>query len=127
MQRTLLKSKIHRATITEANLNYAGSITIDKKLMEAAEILPFEKVQVVNLNNGVRQETYVIEGEAGSGVICLNGTAARCAEVGDLVMIISYAILVEDEIDEHVPKTVYVDESNKIVDVKEYAKFQADR
>ena len=127
MQRTLLKSKIHRATITEANLNYAGSITIDKKLMEAAEILPFEKVQVVNLNNGVRLETYVIEGEAGSGVICLNGPAARCAEVGDLVMIISYAILVEDEIDEHVPKTVYVDESNKIVDVKEYAKFQADR
>lgn len=127
MQRTLLKSKIHRATITEAELNYTGSITIDKKLIEAADILPYEKVQVVNLNNGIRLETYVIEGEAGSGVICLNGPAARCGAVGDIVLIISYAILAEDEIDGHVPKTVYVNELNRIVDVKEHCTFRAAR
>ena len=127
MQRTLLKSKIHSATITAAELNYRGSITIDRNLMDAADILPFEKVQVVNHNNGSRLETYVIEGEAGSGVICLNGPAARRGAAGDTVMIISYAILSEEEIADFVPKTVFVDETNKIVNVKEYCASPAER
>ena len=90
---TMFKSKIHRATVTEANLNYMGSITIDEALLEAAEILPNEKVQVVNNNNGSRFETYVIKGERDSGVICLNGAAARLVQPGDTVIIISYALL----------------------------------
>ena len=118
MQRTLLKSKIHRATITEAELHYTGSITIDKNLMDAADLLPFEKVQIVNVNNGSRLETYIIEGEAGSGVICLNGPAARLGFAGDIIMILAYAVIAEDEIKEFVPKTVFVDDSNKITSVK---------
>jgi len=127
MQRTLLKSKIHRATITEAELNYIGSITIDKELMNAVDILPFEKVQIVNINNGSRLETYVIEGQAGSGIICLNGPAARRGVAGDIITIMSYAILSEEEIDTFVPKTVFVDETNKIVSVKEYCASPAER
>ncbi|MEW6065567.1 aspartate decarboxylase [Desulforamulus profundi] len=110
----MFKSKIHRATVTEANLNYMGSITIDKELMQAAGILPNEKVQVVNNNNGARLETYVIEGEPGSGVICLNGAAARQAQPGDTVIIIAYTMLDEREARTFKPRVVMVDENNKI-------------
>ena len=113
---TLFKSKIHRATVTEANLNYMGSITIDKTLMEAADILPGEKVQVVNNNNGNRLETYVIEGEADSGVICLNGAAARLVQPGDTVIIIAYAMMARDEARAYQPNVVMVDEQNRITE-----------
>lgn len=109
------KSKIHRATVTDANLNYVGSITIDEELMEAANILPNERVQVVNNNNGERLETYVIAGKRGSGVICLNGAAARKAQRGDAVIIISYALMDESEARELSPKVVLVNEDNQIV------------
>lgn len=108
------KSKIHRATITQADLNYVGSITIDRDLMDAAGLLDGEKVQVVNNNNGERLETYVIEGERGSGVICLNGAAARRAQVGDTVIIIAYAWMSEEEAQAYKPKVVFPDESNRI-------------
>ncbi|WAM33258.1 aspartate 1-decarboxylase [Caldicellulosiruptor morganii] len=111
----VLKSKIHRATVTEANLNYVGSITIDEKLMQAAGILENEKVQVVNINNGERFETYVIKGEAGSGTICLNGAAARLVQVGDKVIIMAYCLITMEEYKNHRPKVVFVDENNKIV------------
>lgn len=113
----MFKSKIHRATVTEANLNYMGSITIDKDLMQAAGILPNEKVQVVNNNNGARLETYVIEGEPGSGVICLNGAAARQAQPGDSVIIIAYTMIDEQEARTFKPRVVMVDENNKITQV----------
>lgn len=109
------KSKIHRATVTEANLNYVGSITIDEDLMTAANIYEGEKVQIVNNNNGERFETYVIKGEAGSGMICLNGAAARKAEVGDIIIIISYAFLSPEEAKQYHPVSVLVDEKNKII------------
>lgn len=115
---TMMKSKIHRATVTEANLNYMGSITIDKSLLEAAHILPGEKVQVVNNNNGERLETYVISGEANSGVICLNGAAARLVQPGDLVIIISYALVTEQEAKALEPSVVMVDASNRITDCR---------
>lgn len=108
-----MKSKIHRATVTDANLNYKGSITIDKKLMKLADILPNEKVQVVNNNNGERFETYAIEGEEGSGTICLNGAAARLCQVGDIVIIISYAIMDDEEAKSYEPKVIFVDEKNR--------------
>lgn len=111
---TIHKSKIHRATITEANLNYVGSITIDEDLMEAADLLEGEKVQIVNNNNGERIETYVIPGERGSGVICLNGAAARKAEVGDIVIIISYALMTPEEAKGFKPTTVFPDENNRL-------------
>jgi aspartate 1-decarboxylase len=114
MWRTMAKSKIHRATVTNANLNYVGSITIDKTLLEVADILPYEQVHVVNINNGARFETYVIEGEPGSGVICLNGAAARLAQPGDLVIIISYGVFDEQEIKWFQPKIVHVNEQNLI-------------
>jgi len=110
----MLKSKIHRAVVTEANLNYVGSITIDRKLMEAADIIENEKVCIVNNNNGERFETYVIAGEPGSGVICLNGAAARKAEVGDIVIILSYTMLEDEQCASHKPLLVYVDSGNKI-------------
>lgn len=110
----MFKSKIHRATVTEANLNYVGSITIDKDLMEAAGILPNEKVQVVNNNNGARLETYVIEGEPGSGVICLNGAAARYVQPGDVVIIITYTAIDAQEAQTFKPRIVMVDENNRI-------------
>ncbi len=114
MNITMLKSKIHRAVVTDANLNYEGSITIDETLMKQANILPNEKVQVVNNNNGARIETYAIKGEPNSGVICLNGAAARLFEKGDVVIIISYCSLETDEAKNHNPKVVFVDEKNRI-------------
>jgi aspartate 1-decarboxylase len=114
MQRTLLKSKIHRATITDANLDYEGSLTIDSRLMEQADILPFEKVDVVNINNGHRFTTYAIEGVPESGEICLNGAAARLGAPGDLIIIITYTNLSENEIRHHQPIVVLVDEENKV-------------
>ena len=109
-----MKSKIHGATVTEANLKYTGSITIDKTLLRAADIIPFERVQIVNLHNGTRVETYVLEGQEGSGTICMNGAAARWAEIGDRVIIISYGLMASQEIKKHHPKTVFVDEKNRI-------------
>ncbi|MEF2964316.1 aspartate 1-decarboxylase [Paenibacillus sp. M1] len=116
MYRTMMKSKIHRATVTEANLNYIGSITIDEALMEAADLLENEKVQVVNNNNGARLETYVIPGLRGSGVICLNGAAARLVQPGDNVIIISYAAMSPEELRSHKPTVVFVDEHNRPVE-----------
>jgi len=111
---TMFKSKIHRATVTQADLNYVGSITIDEALMDAAGILPNEKVQVVNNNNGARLETYVIPGPRDSGVICLNGAAARLVQPGDTVIIITYAAMDRDEARNYKPTVVLVDEQNKI-------------
>ena len=111
----MLKSKIHRAKVTDANLHYEGSITIDPVLMEAADILPFEQVHVVDIDNGARFETYTIEGELGSGVICLNGAAARLVQKGDLVIIISYTTIEEDKAASVQPKIVKVDAENRIV------------
>ncbi len=108
------KSKIHRAVVTEANLNYIGSITIDEALMEASGIIEGERVQIVNNNNGERLETYVIKGERDSGMICLNGAAARTAQVGDIVIIMAYAWLTEEELKTFKPKTVFPDEHNRI-------------
>lgn len=116
MQRMLMKSKIHRATVTEANLQYEGSITIDGDLMRAADLLPFEKVQVVNLMNGSRIETYCMEGAAGSGTVCMNGPAARRAQVGDTVLIISYALVDESEARGLAPKIVWVNRANRILE-----------
>ncbi len=108
------KSKIHRATVTQANLNYVGSITIDEDIMDAAKLMDGERVQIVNNNNGERLETYVIPGERGSGVICLNGAAARKAEIGDVVIIISYAFMTPEEAKAHKATTVFPDEHNKL-------------
>lgn len=108
------KSKIHRATVTQANLNYVGSITIDEELMDAANLFEGEKVQIVNNNNGERFETYVIKGEKGSRMVCLNGAAARKAEVGDIIIIISYAIMTPEEAKSFSPISIFVDEHNRI-------------
>ncbi|KGE17785.1 aspartate 1-decarboxylase [Paenibacillus wynnii] len=115
MFRHMMKSKIHRATVTEANLNYVGSITIDENLMEAADLLENEKVQIVDNNNGSRLETYVIPGPRGSGVICLNGAAARLVHPGDTVIIISYVMLSQEELSTHKPTVVFVDDNNKLL------------
>lgn len=115
MFRTMLKSKIHRATVTEANLEYEGSISIDTMLLKAADILSYEKVQVVDLSNGVRFETYAIEATAGSGTICVNGAAARLVEQGDKIIIMSYINIDEQEALEASPKIILVDESNKAI------------
>ena len=115
----LFKSKIHRARVTEANLNYMGSITIDEELMVNAHILPNERVQVVDNNNGARLETYVIPGPKGSGVICLNGAAARCAQPGDTVIIMAYAWMDEAEARSWKPTVVMVDENNHAVEVRD--------
>ncbi|KTD87205.1 aspartate 1-decarboxylase [Paenibacillus etheri] len=120
MFRHMMKSKIHRATVTEANLNYVGSITIDENLMEAADILENEKVQIVDNNNGSRLETYVIPGPRGSGVICLNGAAARLVQPGDTVIIISYAMLSSEELESHKPTVVFVDENNSPVKLADH-------
>jgi aspartate 1-decarboxylase len=109
-----MKSKIHRATVTEANLNYVGSVTIDEEILESVGLLPNEKVQVVNINNGERIETYAIKGEKGSGVICLNGAAARLFQPGDLVIIIGYADMEEEEAKVHKPKVAIMGENNVI-------------
>ena len=120
MFRSMCKSKIHRVTITETNLQYEGSITIDIDLLTAADILPYEKVQVVNTSNGSRIETYVIPGPASSGVICMNGAAARWAQPGDVAIVITYCLLEEPEARKHKPIVVKVDAQNRIV-----AKLQA--
>lgn len=111
----VLKSKIHRVKITQAELHYVGSITIDEDLMDAADLLPNEKVQVVNVNNGERLETYVIKGERGSGKICLNGPAARKAQVGDIVIIISYASIEKDKAKSFEPIVIFPDSNNRLV------------
>ena len=116
--RTMLKSKIHRAHVTETNINYEGSITIDQKIMEEADILPSEQVQVLNLNNGARFTSYAIEGKRYSGEICLNGAAARLAIKGDIIIILSYCYVDDDEARNFIPKLVYVDANNAITETK---------
>ena len=111
----IMKSKIHRVRITEAELNYVGSVTIDEDLMDAADIIANEKVQIVNNNNGVRLETYVIPGQRGSGTICLNGAAARLMQVGDIVIIISYAMMDRNQAREYQPQLVFPDNNNKLI------------
>lgn len=110
----LMRSKIHRATVTDANLNYVGSITIDRDLIDASGLLIYEQVHIVNVNNGQRFVTYVIEGERGSGTICLNGAAARLVEAGDIVIILSYAHMTPDEAQTFKPNIVFVDENNRL-------------
>ncbi|MBQ4465292.1 MAG: aspartate 1-decarboxylase [Oscillospiraceae bacterium] len=122
MQISMLKSKIHRAVITQAELNYVGSVTIDEDLMEAAGLYEYEHVHIVNVNSGSRIETYVIAGERGSGVICLNGAAARAGQKGDLVIIMAYADMTPEEIPAHRPNVVFVDDRNRIVRVSTYEK-----
>lgn len=122
MQISMLKSKIHRAVITQAELNYVGSVTIDEELMEAAGLVEYEHVHIVNVNSGSRIETYVIAGEKGSGVICLNGAAARSGQKGDTVIIMSYADMTPEEAAEHSPKVVFVDNNNEIIKVSRYEK-----
>ena len=120
MFRTLLGGNIHRATVTQADLNYVGSITIDQDLLDAADICVNEKVQIVNNNNGARFETYTIAGERGSGIVCLNGAAARLVQAGDIVIIMSYVLLSEPELAAHQPKVVLVDGANKIREIIRY-------
>ncbi|MCF6158329.1 MAG: aspartate 1-decarboxylase [wastewater metagenome] len=115
MLREMCKSKIHAAKVTETNLNYHGSITIDKALLDAVDILAYERVQVLNINNGTRVETYVIEGERDSGVICLNGAAARWAQPGDRVIIISYCLIEDKNAKNWKPKIVLIDENNRVM------------
>jgi aspartate 1-decarboxylase len=122
MQLTMLKGKIHRAIVKQAELNYVGSITIDPELMEAAGILEYEQVQIVDVENGNRFETYTIDGEPGSGMICLNGAAARQVQVGDHVIIMAYCQMDTNEAKEHKPKVVFVDEDNHISRVSNYEK-----
>lgn len=117
MFRTMMNGKIHRATVTEANLNYVGSITIDTDIIEAVGMAPNEKVQIVNNNNGARFETYIIPGERGSGVICVNGAAARLVQEGDIVIIISYALVPDEQVPYHEPKVAIMDSSNRIADM----------
>ncbi|KZE38036.1 aspartate decarboxylase [Bhargavaea cecembensis] len=114
MMRMMLNGKIHRASVTEANLNYVGSITIDRDILDAARMLPNEKVQVVNNNNGARFETYIIEGSRGSGVICVNGAAARLVQPGDIVIILSYVHVDGKEAEQHTPNIVLMGENNRI-------------
>ncbi len=122
MEITMLKGKIHRAAVTQAELDYVGSITIDTALMKAAGILEYEKVQVVDINNGERFETYTIAGEENSGVVCLNGAAARCAQKGDKVIIMAYCSLTPEEARKHKPAVVFVDEENRISETACYEK-----
>lgn len=119
MFRTMMKAKIHRARVTEANLNYVGSVTIDQDIIDKVGVLPHEKVQIVNNNNGARLETYVIPGERGSGVVCLNGAAARLVQPGDTVIIVTYAILSDEELTTFKPKVALMNENNKIEQIIE--------
>jgi len=119
---SVLKSKIHRAVITQAELNYIGSITIDEDLMESANIREYEHVHIVNVNSGSRIETYVIAGERGSGMICLNGAAARAGQKGDFIIIMSYADMTVEEAENHSPCVVFVDENNKVFRKSRYEK-----
>lgn len=119
----MLKGKIHRATVVQAELNYVGSITVDQDLLDASGILEYEKVQIVDIDNGSRFETYTIAGEVGSGMICLNGAAARCVSVGDKIIIMSYAQMTPEEVrNDYHPNVVFVDENNKIARVTTYEK-----
>ena len=118
----MLKGKIHRATVVQAELDYVGSITIDEELLEAAGILEYEKVQIVDINNGQRFESYTIAGQRGSGMICLNGAAARCVQKGDKIIIMCYALMSVEEIKENPPKVVFVDDNNKVNRVSSYEK-----
>lgn len=122
MQLSMLKGKIHRATVTQADLNYVGSITVDKILLDAAGILQYEKVHIVDINNGSRFETYTISGEPGSGVICLNGAAARLVQPGDKIILMAYAQMDEEEAKNHEPKVVFIGDDNKIIDIHNYEK-----
>ena len=115
MQIEVVKSKIHRVTVTGADLNYIGSITIDEVLLEASNIIEGEKVNIVNINNGERLETYAIKGKRGTGIVCLNGAAARKAEVGDIVIIIAYGLMTQEEAKTHKPMIVFPDENNQVV------------
>jgi aspartate 1-decarboxylase len=117
MYRTMMNAKIHRARVTEANLNYVGSITIDEDIIDAVGIVANEKVQIVNNNNGARLETYVIPGERGSGVFCLNGAAARLVQKDDIVIIISYGLVKEEDVRTHSPKVAIMDQNNEIVEL----------
>lgn len=117
MFRTMMKSKIHRARVTEANLDYVGSITIDQAILEQVNILPHEKVQIVNNNNGARLETYVIPGERGSGIVCLNGAAARLVQPNDIVIIVSYALVPETELTSYRPIVALMNEKNEITEI----------
>ena len=118
----LLKAKIHRATVVQAELDYVGSITVDSELLEASGILEYEKVQIVDINNGSRFETYTIAGEGGSGMICLNGAAARCVSTGDKIIIMSYASMTPEEAKTHKPTVIFVDDDNRISRVTNYEK-----
>ena len=118
----LLKGKIHRATVVQAELDYVGSITVDEELLEAAGILEYEKVQIVDVNNGSRFETYTIAGKRGSGMICLNGAAARCVSVGDKIILMAYATLTPEEAKTHHPTVVFVDEHNHVERITSYEK-----
>lgn len=120
MNITMFKSKLHQMVVTEANLHYEGSITIDQDLLDAADLLPYEKVQVVNITNGSRLETYTIPGERGSKVCCLNGAAARLTQVGDRIIVISYADMTPEEAKEHKPRVVVLDENNDITNVMDH-------
>lgn len=119
MLRTMMKAKIHRARVTEANLNYVGSITIDENILEQVDILPHEKVQIVNNNNGARLETYVIPGERGSKTVCLNGAAARLVQPDDIIIIVSYGMLSDEELIDFKPKVAIMDEYNNIKEIIE--------
>ncbi|MDX1636791.1 MAG: aspartate 1-decarboxylase [Balneolaceae bacterium] len=124
MKLTMFKSKLHQMKVTESNLHYEGSITIDRELLEMAGILPYEKVQVLNITNGNRLETYTIPGEAGSRTCCLNGAAARLTQVGDRIIVIAYAEMTPEEAQQHKPRVVVVDENNEpktVIDEAEYA------
>ena len=122
MNVTMLKGKIHRATVVQAELDYVGSITVDMDLLDAAGILEYEKVQIVDVNNGNRFETYTIAGERGSGLICLNGAAARCVQVGDKIILMAYCEMDNEEAKNHKPKVVFVNEENKIQKISRYEK-----
>lgn len=122
MKLTMLKGKIHRATVVQAELDYVGSITVDEELMEAAGILEYELVQIVDINNGQRFETYVIAGERDSGMICLNGAAARMVAVGDKVILMAYASMTPEEAKAHAPRVVFVDEKNRVSRITSYEK-----
>lgn len=122
MRLNMLKGKIHRATVVQAELDYVGSITVDEDLLDAAGILEYEKVQIVDVNNGERFETYTIAGERGSGMICLNGAAARCVQKGDRIIIMCYAEMEPEEISENPPRVVFVDDDNRISRLTRYEK-----
>lgn len=118
----MLKAKIHRATVMQAELNYVGSVTVDQDLLDEAGIYPYEKVQIVDVNNGNRFETYTIAGPRGSGLICLNGAAARQVQLGDKIIIMCYALVEEEKVSDFVPKVLFVDDENKVQKISRYEK-----